>query len=103
MKQLFYKGRSGKGFSCMNEPFRMLSGMIDESAFNGDGQSEAWEFIWNSTLANAAKCVPLILERPGNNFVTGHWFPQFRKFFNTTFKTPTVGDDHHTCQLSQAH
>ncbi|CAK0866844.1 unnamed protein product [Prorocentrum cordatum] len=101
MWQFFLAGRSQFGYSCMNEPFRMLSGMVDESLFNSDTESQGWDFAFNSTRMNLAHCVPIISSSSYTLDVVASWFPDLIHI--TRFSKAHANKGHKPCKISERH
>ncbi|CAK0894791.1 unnamed protein product [Prorocentrum cordatum] len=101
MKQFFRQGRSEYGLGCLNEPFRMLSGLVDEALFNDDTDDQEWDYVFNSTLANLAHCVPIILENCSTLDVAVSWFPQLKHIADLRTVRKNRGGE--KCELSQRH
>lgn len=102
MRKLFLSGRSVYGYSCMNEPFRMLSGLVDEDIFNSDDKKDTiWLRIVNSTLQHLAMCVPVVLGDPQAYLVAGHWFPQLKAAFSAEMRVNT--NNRKRCKLPESH
>lgn len=84
---MFLHGRTVYGRGCLNEPFRMLSGLSDEgdladlSTQPVDGP--AVTAAVRLTLSHAATCVPIVLEDPRTLQLVRHWFPQLSGAFKT--------------------
>lgn len=78
-------GRSMWGRGCLNEAFRILSGVNDETAIAQmtmrEGGAVTFQPILAMTLHNLAKCVPLVLEMPESFALVDHFFPQFASTF----------------------
>jgi len=55
----------------------MLSGLVDESLFDSEAESQEWDFAFNSTLMNVAHCVPIIISNSSSLDAVASWFPQF--------------------------
>ncbi|CAK0822321.1 unnamed protein product [Prorocentrum cordatum] len=101
MRQFFLAGRSQFGYSCMNEPFRMLSGLVDESLFTSDTESHEWDFAFNSTLMNLAHCVPIIISNIFTLDVVASWFPDLINI--TRFSKVHANKGHKPCKISERH
>lgn len=76
------------GTSCLNEPFRVLSGMLDEDVIDTMGYSVEYENskvipnlqiidtqLFNLSLVHLYKCVPIILEYPESWVLLKRKFP----------------------------
>jgi len=102
MKRFFYDARSPYGYGCMNEPFRMLSGLVDESLFSSDAESQEWDFAFNATLTNLARCVPIIVENSSTLDIVASWFPEFEKVKRFSTVHSNTGKKK-KCELSERH
>ena len=102
------KGRSKFGRSCLNEPFRIMSGLLDEKIINSMNvlQSPLTLTVFKMTLDNLAKCVPFVLEREESSRVVAHWFPQLEQGIRQVSalrKKIKEGRNTSGCILSNAH
>jgi hypothetical protein len=76
MHDFFRRSRTREGFGCLNEPFRVMSGVRDETWLARLAGTD-FHTVLEHTLAHVAQCVPLILEDPRTPDVVRHWMPQF--------------------------
>ncbi|KAL4423826.1 hypothetical protein ABPG75_001127 [Micractinium tetrahymenae] len=86
MRSMFADGRTLYGRGCLNEPFRILSGLTDELDLTALSNSSTAEgSLLNAALALTLKhlsgCVPLVLEDPRSLQLAQHWFPQLAPAF----------------------
>ncbi len=99
---LLLKGNDIYGFSCLNEPFRMLSGFGDESELHGLSltyNSSFSIFTFHQTLKHLLKCTPGetfmrlfyfflitsigVVEFPESFVLLQHRFPQLSSIFSS--------------------
>ncbi|CAK0888257.1 unnamed protein product, partial [Prorocentrum cordatum] len=102
MRRFFQASRSEYGYSCMNEPFRMLSSFVDEALFSTYDDSQEWELAFSRTLNNLARCVPLIMENSKTLDVVASWFPQFGDVVKFP-KVHSMTGGSRKCALSEQH
>lgn len=87
LRSILLEGRSVYGRGCLNEPFRMLSGLQDEvdlallstAPLDGPHVTAALAL----TLRHLASCVPLVLEMPESLQLARHMFPQVSDAFRS--------------------
>jgi hypothetical protein len=72
----FKDARDKQGFGCLNEPFRLLSGVRDED-WLADLGAAGFPAVLDRTLSHLSRCVPLILGDSRSLDVAQHWLPQF--------------------------
>ncbi|PSC73525.1 sulfotransferase family [Micractinium conductrix] len=81
LRRMFMDGRSKFARGCLNEPFRILSGLTDEedlAALSSAAPDQGWQLTaaMALTLQHLAQCVPVVLERPESLRLMRHYFPQ---------------------------
>ena len=86
MRSMFADGRTLYGRGCLNEPFRILSGLTDELDLAALSRSPTTEgsvltSALTLTLSHLSGCVPLVLEDPRSMRLAQHWFPQLAPAF----------------------
>jgi hypothetical protein len=86
LRRMFIEGRSRYGRGCLNEPFRILSGLGDEMdiaslSHSSTTAGSALTSALTATLKHLATCVPLVLEEPRSMQLAQHWFPQMASAF----------------------
>jgi hypothetical protein len=74
---LFHSMRTQWGSGCLNEPFRIFSGISDEEWLAHIDGTRSFQVILARTLKNLAKCVPVVLEDARSLQVLQRWLPQF--------------------------
>jgi len=103
VRSMFTNGRSIYGRGCLNEPFRILSGLGDELDIASLSRSPTTEGSTLSaalhlTLSHLAGCVPIVLEEPRSLQLVQHWFPQLADAFQVL---PHHRKGINRCELSQ--
>ena len=78
LKNVLINGRTKYGLSCLNEPFRIMSGILDEDIVHNvhnlpySIRSNALQ----TALRNVQSCIPLFLSRQVDNaIIMKHWIP----------------------------
>lgn len=86
LRNMFVNGRTKWGRGCLNEPFRILSGLTDELDLAALSASPSTKgslltTAMSLTLSHLSGCVPLVLEDPRSLRLVRHWFPQLAPAF----------------------
>jgi hypothetical protein len=82
LRRVFIDGRNKWGHGCLNEPFRILSGLANEEDLAALSHSPPDEgspltSALQLTLSHLEGCVPIVVERPKYDLnVVQHWYPQ---------------------------
>ncbi|KAL4423827.1 hypothetical protein ABPG75_001128 [Micractinium tetrahymenae] len=86
LRNMLTNGRTIWGRGCLNEPFRILSGLSDELDLAALSSSPSTKgslltAAMSLTLSHLSGCVPLVLEDPRSLRLVRHWFPQLAPAF----------------------
>ena len=87
VRNMYLNGTSMYGRSCLNEPYRILSGVADEADINAlseaaaPGHAAHLERVLALTLKHLAQCVPIVLEKPESLRLARYYFPQLMSAF----------------------
>jgi len=102
MRELFHRSHDEDGYSCMNEPFRLLSGLVHDYLLDVDAATEEWNFVFRSTLQNLARCVPIIVEDVSTLKAAASWFPMLSEGAdNIRDLVQEIKNESLTCKLSE--
>ena len=95
--------RDKYGNSCLDEPFRILSGFYDPDFTSYDGISfDLNDMIqaFRLTLHHITKCAPVVLELPHSYQLIAHRFPQFLYTFKESIHDNINSDFSHCRNVS---
>jgi len=102
MREFFHRSHGANGYSCMNEPFRLMSGLVHDYLFDVDASTEEWNFVFRSTLQNLARCVPIIVEDVSTLKAAASWFPMLSEGAdNIRDLVQEIKNESLTCKLSE--
>jgi hypothetical protein len=72
------------GDGCLDEPFRILSGLADKKLLrdSNDCRSVEFKIAYQNSLNWIARCVPLILDDDRTIALANYFIPQLRPFMS---------------------
>lgn len=84
LKEILLFGVDHYGDGCLDEPFRILSGLADKTLIrkSNDIRSVEFQIAYQNSLHWIARCIPLILDDDRTNALVNYFIPQLRSFFS---------------------
>ena len=84
LKEMLLFGVDHYGDGCLDEPFRILSGLADKTLLrnSNDIRSVEFQIAYKNSLQWIARCIPLLLDDNRSIVVANYFVPQLRPFIS---------------------